>query len=173
MSSWWPLIPPRNSVIIYIYLYAWIFYSSCGCRTHTHTYIYIYIHRECRSVLVKLHPITIYRTILGVCGSCAECHVLFSLVSTFMSCSMMIRLILGCLRPLLFVSNNILTLSSLCPAISHLSGCFLPLTFFQNIGFNMVPSYPFMSHLDTQLGYFTREFHALQLSVLAAFGVMD
>ena len=35
----------------------------------------------------------------------------------------------------------------------------------------MVPSDPFMSHLSTQLGYSAGEFRALQLVVLAAFGV--
>ena len=37
----------------------------------------------------------------------------------------------------------------------------------------MVPSDPFMSHLATQPEYFAGEFQALQLIVLAAFGVMD
>ena len=50
---------------------------------------------------------------------------------------------------------------------------FCPWTFFQNIGFNMVPSDPSMSHLAIQLGYSAGEFHALQLIVLAAFGVVD
>ena len=45
--------------------------------------------------------------------------------------------------------------------------------FFQNIGFHMVPSDPFMSHLATQLGYSAVEFPALQLIVLATFGVVD
>ena len=44
---------------------------------------------------------------------------------------------------------------------------------FQNIGFNMVLSEPFMSHLATQLGYSAGEFQALQLIVLATFGVVD
>ena len=50
---------------------------------------------------------------------------------------------------------------------------FCPWTFFQNIGFNMVPSDPFMSHLATQLGYSVGEPQALQLIVIAAFGVVD
>ena len=37
----------------------------------------------------------------------------------------------------------------------------------------MVPSNPFMSYLATQLGYSAGEFQALQLIVLAAFGVVD
>ena len=55
----------------------------------------------------------------------------------------------------------------------HLSGCFCPWTFFQNNGFNMVPSDPFISHLATQLRYSAGEFQALQLIVLATFGVVD
>ena len=42
-----------------------------------------------------------------------------------------------------------------------------------NIGFNTVLMDPFMSHLATQLGYSAGEFQALQLIVLAAFGVVD
>ena len=37
----------------------------------------------------------------------------------------------------------------------------------------MVPSDSLMSHLATQLGYSAGEFQALQLIVLAAFGVVD
>ena len=44
---------------------------------------------------------------------------------------------------------------------------------FENIGFNTVPTDPFMSHLATQLGYSAGEFQALQLIVLATFGVVD
>ena len=51
---------------------------------------------------------------------------------------------------------------------------FCPWTFFQNIGFNMVPpSDRFMSHLTTQFEYSAGEFQALQLIVLATFGVVD
>ena len=57
--------------------------------------------------------------------------------------------------------------------IPHLQGCFCPWTFFENIGFNTVLTDPFMSHLATQLGYSAGEFQALQLIVLAAFGVVD
>ena len=60
-----------------------------------------------------------------------------------------------------------------CSTIPDLPGCFCPWTFFQNIGFNMVPSDPFMSHLATQLGYSAGEFQALQVIVLATFGVVD
>ena len=83
------------------------------------------------------------------------------------------RLIPGCLWLMAFVLNNTLILGIWCSTIPHLPGCFCPWTFFQNIGFNMVPSDPFMSHLATQLGYSAGKFQALQLSVLATFGVMD
>ena len=79
----------------------------------------------------------------------------------------------GCLWLLAFVSNNTLILGTWCSTIPHLPGCFCSWTFFQNIGFNVVPSDPFMSHLATQLGYSAGEFQALQLIVLATFGVMD
>ena len=49
---------------------------------------------------------------------------------------------------------------------------FCPWTF-ENIGFNPVLTDPFMSHLATQFGYSAGEFQALQLIVLAAFGVVD
>ena len=69
----------RSSVSLYIYLYVCILYTGSGYRM----YIYIYIHRECHSLLVELHPITVYRAVFwGACGSSVECHLLFSLVST-------------------------------------------------------------------------------------------
>ena len=82
-------------------------------------------------------------------------------------------IILGCLWLLVFVLNNILILGIWCSTIPHLPGCFCPWTFFENIGFNTVLTDPFMSHLATQLGYSAGEFQALQLIVLAAFGVVD
>ena len=86
------------------------------------------------------------------------------------SCSLIKSLILGCLWPLVFVSNNTLILGIWCSTIPHLPGCFCPWTFFENIGFNTVLTDPFMSHLATQLGYSAGEFQALQLIVLAVFG---
>ena len=68
---------------------------------------------------------------------------------------------------------NILILGIWCSTIPHLPGCFWPWTFFENVGFNTVLTDPFMSHLATQLGYSAGEFQALQLIVLAAFGVVD
>ena len=80
-------------------------------------------------------------------------------------------LIPGCLWLLTFVLNN--TLGIWCSTIPHLPGCFCPWAFFQNIGFNIVSSEPFMSHLSTQLGHSAGEFQALQLIVLATFGIVD
>ena len=81
-----------ETVLIYIYLNICILHTSSGYM------MYIYMHRECRSVLVKLHSTTIYRTVLGgYGGSCVECHLLISLVSLLASCSMINRLLLGCL----------------------------------------------------------------------------
>ena len=82
-------------------------------------------------------------------------------------------LIPGCLWLLAFVLNNTLTLRIWCSTIPHIPGCFCPWIFFPNIRFNMVPSDPFMSHLATQLRYSAKEFQALQLIVLATFGVVD
>ena len=128
-----------------------------------------YIQRECHSVLAKLHPITFYR---GVRGSWAECHFCFI---WFTNCVLLFdkNLILGCLWLLVFVLNSILILGIWCSTIPHLPGCFCPWTFFENIGFNTVLTDPFMSHLTTQLGYSAGDFQALQLIVLAAFGVVD
>ena len=81
-------------------------------------------------------------------------------------------LIPGCLWLLVFL-NNTLILGIWCSTILHLPGCFCPWAFFQNIVFNMVPSDPFLSHLATQLGNSAGEFQALQLIVLATFGVVD
>ena len=108
----------------------------------------------------------------GVRGSWAECHFLFSLV--YQLClALWQKSILGCLWPLVFVLNNTLILGIWCSIIPHLPGCFCRWTFLENIGFNTVLMDPFMSHLATELGYSAGEFQALQLIVLAAFGVVD
>ena len=54
VSSWWPLFPSGSSVLIYIYMH--FLYDFCY-RT------YIYTQQECHSVLVKLLPITFYKTV--------------------------------------------------------------------------------------------------------------
>ena len=162
VSSWWPWFPSRSSVLIYMYIYICMYIPYTSCYRS-------YIQGECHSVLAKLHLITFYR---GVRDSWAEYHSLFSLVY---HCVLLFdkNLILGCLWLLIFVLNNILILSIWCSTIPHLPGCFCPWTFFETIGFNTVLTDPFMSHLATQLGYSAGEFQALQLIVLAAFGVVD
>ena len=135
---------------------------------------YIYIQQECHSVLVKLHPITFYRTVFLGSAQFLSWMPLFVFVGLpIVSCSLINSLILGCSWLLVFALNNTLILGIWCSAISHLSGCFCPWTFFQNIWFSMVPSDPFMSHLATQLGCSAGEFQASQLIVLAALGVVD
>ena len=122
VSSWWPMFSSRSSVSLYIYLYVCILYTGSGYR------MYIYIHRECHSVLVELHPITVYmagfweRAVPLLNATC--CFLWFQ---PFVSYSMVIRLILGCLWPLVSVLNYILTLGILRSVIFHLPGCFLSL----------------------------------------------
>ena len=108
-------------------------------------------------------------------SSWVECHILL-LFFLFTNCVLLSddkSLIPGCLWLLVFVLNSTFILGIWCCTIPHLPGCFCPWTFLQNIGFNMVPSDPFMSHLVTQLRCPSGEFQALQLIVLAAFGVVD
>ena len=52
-------------------------------------------------------------------------------------------------------------------------GMFLHLDLLSNIDFNMLPLDSFMSNLYSQLGFFTGEFQALQLVVLAVFGIVN
>ena len=133
-----------------------------------------YIQRGCHSVLAKLHPITFYRIVFMGSARFLGLMPLFVFFGLpIVSCSLNKSLILGCLWPLVFVLNNTLILGILCSTIPHLPGCFCPWTFFENIGFNTVLTDPFMSHLATQLRYSAGEFQALQLIVLAAFGVVD
>ena len=165
VSSWWPLFPSRSFVNIYIYaFFIWVLLYD----------VYIYIQQECHSVLVKLHPITLYRTVfLGSARFLGWMPLFVFFGLPIVSCSLINSLVLGCLWLMVFVLNNTLILGIWCSTIPHLPGCFCPWTFFQNIRFNMVPSDPFMSHLATQLGYSAESFQALQLIVLAVFGVVD
>ena len=169
VSSCWPVFPSRNYVLIYIYINVCVLHTSSCYRT------YININSECRSVLVKLHPITVYRTVFcgffvlfcfvlfcfvlfclvwfvlfvcffcvflgGVRSSCVECHLLFSSVSPIVTCSVIKRLMLWCLWPLVFVLNNILILGILHSPIAHLRRCFFPWTFFKNIYGTIGPHY--------------------------------
>ena len=135
---------------------------------------YTYMQQECHSDLVKLNPITFYRTVFLESARFLGWMPLFAFFGLpIASCSLMNSLIIGCSSLLVLVLNNTLIIGIWCSTISHLPGCFCPWTFFQNIWFNMVPSDPFMSHLATQLGYSAGEFQALHLIVVAAFGVVD
>ena len=70
---------------------------------------------------------------------------------------------------LLMYTLGSLYISSSGSAIAQLLGCFCPWTFSLNMRLNMFPLDSFMSCLHPLLGYFTGEFQALQLIVLAAF----
>ena len=162
VSSWWPWFPSRSSVLIYVYMYICMYIpytSSVIGRIYNGSVIQYW--RSC----------TPSRSI----GECAVpgLNATFCFL-WFTKCVLLFdkNLILGCLWLLVFVLN-ILILGIWCFTIPHLPGCFCPWTFFENIGFNAVLTDPFMSHLATQLGYFAGEFQALQLIVLAAFGVVD
>ena len=122
-----------------------------------------------------VNNIYMYMYVYSLYEFCYRTYIYTFCFIWFTNCVLLfeIRLILGCLWPLVFVLNNILILDIWCSTIPHLPGCFCPWTFVENIGFNTVLTDPFMSHLATQLGYFAREFQALQLIVLAAFGVVD
>ena len=89
--------------LTYIYLYVCILYTSSGYRT------YIYIHTK--GVPFSIDEAAPHHSLQdwfwGVHGSCVECHLLFLLVSPIVSCSVIIKLILGCLWSLVFVLNNI------------------------------------------------------------------
>ena len=166
VSSWWPLFPSKT-VLIYDYLYVCILYTSSGYRA------YICIQRGCRSILVKLHPIMVCRTVFeNVRFLCWMPIVVFF---SFTSCVFIYdnktnteMLVTIGIRLKQHFGARYFAFCNLSPTVM-----FCPWTFFQNIGFDMVPSDPFMSHPDTQLGYSTGEFQALQLIVIAAFGVVD
>ena len=161
VSSWWPWFPSRSSVLICMYIYMYIPYTS--------------------SVIGRIYNGSVIQYWRSCTPSCSigECAVP-GLNATFCflwftNCVLLFdkNLILGCLWLLVFVLNNILILGIWCSTIPHLPGCFCPWAFVEIIGFNTVLTDPFMSHLATQLGYSAGEFQALQLIVLAAFGVAD
>ena len=153
--------------------------------------IYIYVYIYAFSIYVLLYDVYIHVTGVSFSiGEAAPHHILdcisgecavpglnaTSCFPWFTNCVLLSddkSLIPGCLWLLAFILNNTLILGIWFSTIPHLLGCFYPWAFFQNIGFNMLPSDPFMSHLTTQLGYSAGEFQALQLIVLATFGVVD
>ena len=166
------LVPVQNLCVnIYIYKYIYMYVHSL------YEFCYrMYIQRECHSVLPKLHPITFYRIVfLGSARFLGWMPLfVFFCFLLFFNCVLLFdkSVILGCLWPLVFVLNNTLIPGIWCSTIPHLPWCFCPWNV-ENIGFNTVLTDPFMSHLATQLGYSAGEFQALQLIVLAAFGVVD
>ena len=163
VSSWWPWFPSRSFVLIcmYIYMCMYIPYTSSVIGRINNG-----------SVIQYWRSCTPSRSI----GECAVpgLNATFCFL-WFTNCVLLFdkNVILGCLWLLVFVLNNILILGIWCLTIPHLPGCFCPWTFFENIGFNTVLTDPFMSHLATQFGYSAGEFQALQLIVLATFGVVD
>ena len=149
------LVPVQKLCVnTYIYMYMHSWYEFCY-RTYIYIYIYMCVYIYNGSVIPGLNATFCFLWF-------TNCVLLFDKI-----------LILGCLWPLVFVLNNTLILGIWCSTIPHLPGGFCAWTFFENIGFNTVLADPFLSHLAAQLGYFAGEFHALQLIVLAAFGVVD
>ena len=74
-----------------------------------------------------------------------------------------------------FVSHRCTFVSIRCTFALGFAACLLRLSTLQYDAQRSptVPTDPFMSHLATQLGYSAGEFQALQLIVLATFGVVD
>ena len=164
VSSWWPWFPSRSSVFIYMCIYIYI----CMYIPYMSSVIGRIFHG---SVIQYWRSCTPSRSI----GECAVpgLNATFCFL-WFTNCVLLFdkNRILGCLWLLVFVLN-ILILGIWCSTIPHLPGCFCPWTFFENIGFSTVLTDPFMSHLATQLRYSAGGFQALQLIVLASFGVVN
>ena len=122
------VFPPDNicscpeMMLIYIHIYTYPVYIRVLVIGRIYTYTGSVVQYWCSCT-----PSQSKGLILIVCDSFAECHLLFSLVSPIASCFMINRLILGCLWPLVFVLNNILTPGILRFAISHPLGWFWPL----------------------------------------------
>ena len=79
------------------------------------------MHKECRSMAVKLHLITVYWTVVWECAVALSNATFGFFGLPIVSCSMINSLILGCLWPLVVVLNTVLTLGFWRSAISHLS----------------------------------------------------
>ena len=163
------MVPVQKLCVINIYIYVCMcipYMSSVIGRIYIYNGGVIQYWRSCTpSRSIGLH-------FWGVRGSWAECHFLFSLVYQL------------CLAFLYKSNTRMLVTFGIClkqhfdtrylvfynPSPPRM---FLSLDLLWNIGFNTVLTDPFMSHLATQLGYAVGEFQALQLIVLAAFGVVD
>ena len=93
--SWWPLFPSGSSVFIYKYIYICIYiyiyiYNMHFLYKFCHR-TYIYIQQEGHSVLVKLHPITFYKTVfLGSAQFLGWMPLFISLGLPIVSSSLMI-----------------------------------------------------------------------------------
>ena len=120
---------------------------------------------------------SIDRTVLGVHCSGVECHCVFILLIPWLRViqSRWLWLLSGWIRPWTFILayTSFLKICRFGSATMHLTGCFCPRKFSLNFSLNILPSDSFMSCLDSLLGYFTVEFQALQLIVLAVFGAED
>ena len=97
------------------------------------------------------HPITLYRTVFGVC---------FVLVSSVIRCSGYYFFDRILFHHDFYRDNCDYHWDSLGSANAQLPGCFRPWTFSLNIGLDMLPSDSFMSCLHSLLGYSTGEFQA-------------
>ena len=157
------LVPVRKlcvNIYVYIYMCVHSLYEFCYRS---------YIQRECHSVLARLHPITFYR---GMRGSWSECHFVFSLVYQLClalwsqpNTRMLVTLCI-CLKQS-FDTRYLVFYNTSSPRM------FLSLDLLWEYRIQHGATDPFMSHLATQLGYSAGEFQALQLIVLATFGVVD
>ena len=157
------LVPVRKlcvNIYVYIYMCVHSLYEFCYRS---------YIQRECHSVLARLHPITSYR---GMRGSWSECHFVFSLVYQLClalwsqpNTRMLVTLCI-CLKQY-FDTRYLMFYNTSPPRM------FLSLDLLWEYRIQHGATDPFMSHLATQLGYSAGEFQALQLIVLATFGVVD
>ena len=93
----------------------------------------MYIQQECHSVLVKLHPITFYRTVFLGSTQFLGWMPLFFFFFFFTNCVLLSgenSLIPGCLWLLVIVVNNTLILGIWCSTIPHLPVSVCPWTFF-------------------------------------------
>ena len=92
--------------------------------------------------------------------------IFIMIVVTFTGIFMAINYLLIYTLGFLYISNS-------GSANAQFPGCFCPWTFSLNIGLNMFPLDSFMPCLHSLPGFYTGEFQALQLIVLAAFGAVD
>ena len=164
VSSWWPWFPSTSSVLIYMYVYIYIY--ICMYIPYTSSVI----GRIYNGSVIQYWRSWIPPRSIGECAvpglNATFCFLWFT------NCVLLFdkNLLLGCLwlgicfkhfdtRYLVFYNTS--------PPRMFLSPDLW------EYRFNTVLTDPFMSHLATQLGYSAGEFQALQLIVLAAFGVVD